>query len=239
MDGVAEGGLRIAAAVKREAPRPGGCISFICHSLGGIYARHAIRLLEAEGWFATSGVRAANFVTTACPHLGIMELGGFWRFWIGFLPLGETINDLALQSCVVRNLTDDFAMRSLQRFERRAVYGNVDDDMWVRSCTALLTAAPPSLGEDLPPGVPQELLEVPTDDELGAFPDEQRSVVSDMLGRLTQLEWERYAVYFPYSLWTGAAHSKICNHKDRDTANCGVHVVFHICTSFIDLPAVN
>jgi len=234
LDGVAAGGTRLAQEVRSEAPRRGGCISFVCHSLGGLYARHALRLLEAEDWFAHSGIRAVNFVTTASPHLGIMEVGVFWRWgiWLLHAALGSTIRDLSLHSDTICSLTDEVAIRSLQRFERRAVYGNFDDDMWVRPCSALLMPCPPS-SDGLNAGVPEAISEVPSGDEFVAFPDEHRTIISEMTGRLCKLEWERYVVHFPSRHWTGAAHSKICNHAVEDTANWGVHVVFHICKSFL------
>merc|ERR1740130_1510029 len=99
-----------------------------------------------------------NFITTASPHLGITEVGTFWRqgSWALGLVLGgrympgwDTITDLMLQSNVLPALCDDVGLRSLRRFERRVAYGNLDDDMWVRPCSALIIADMPIFEDSL------------------------------------------------------------------------------------------
>merc|ERR1712194_378690 len=60
-----------------------------------------------------------------------------------------------------------------------------------------------------------------------------REVVRQMLNQLGTLSWERYLVDFPADEFTGAAHSKICQHAQHDTTNDGEGVVSHICLTFV------
>ena len=67
---------------------------------------------------------------------------------------------------------------------------------------------------------------------LEAYPSHNHDDIRVMLERLNSLSWERYIVFFPFTYWTGAAHSKICNHSLEDINNDGCHVVEHIARSF-------
>lgn len=245
-DGVSAGGHRLATLIKDHAPKRNGHISFVCHSLGGVYARAALRVLESEDWFTTSGVNAMNFVTTASPHVGVVEVGSFWRMGasaIGMILGGknwDTISDLFLRTNVLQELCDEVALRSLGRFRRLAAYGNLDDDMWVRPCSALLLFCRPRLDEELPPGQPHEIIvqtnDMPSElDEnaLSDFASQHYAEVTEMLKSLNTLSWERYVVHYPYSRWTGAAHSKICNHALEDANDDGTATVEHICGLFL------
>eukprot|EP00930_Biecheleria_cincta_P038240 TRINITY_DN26276_c0_g1_i1.p1 TRINITY_DN26276_c0_g1~~TRINITY_DN26276_c0_g1_i1.p1 ORF type:complete len:310 (+),score=31.22 TRINITY_DN26276_c0_g1_i1:284-1213(+) len=249
MDGVSAGGQRLATLIKEHAPKANGNISFVCHSLGGIYARAALRVLESEDWFTASRVNAINFVTTASPHLGVVEVGSFWRRGAStlgkvlggdYMPHWNTVSDLMLQSDVLPELCDDIALRSLGRFERRAVYGNLDDDMWVRPCSALLICSQPCFNEELSPGHPHELA-VTTSEilsglggaSLSDFPAAHHVEVRQMLEALNTLSWERYIVHYPYKIWSGAAHAKICHHALEDANNDGLATVEHIRRSFL------
>ncbi|KAH9149807.1 hypothetical protein AeRB84_007246 [Aphanomyces euteiches] len=70
-DGIDLGGLRLADEVEQIALQ---CpmlqkISFIGHSLGGLYIRYCVGVLYSRGFF--SKVQPINFITMATPNLGI------------------------------------------------------------------------------------------------------------------------------------------------------------------------
>lgn len=249
-DGVAASGLRLAGLVRRETPRKGGCVSFVGHSMGGVVARYAIRALEEEDWFASQGVRAANFISTASPHLGLLDIDSFWQWgiWLAGCCLGATVRDLGLQSETMKELVDELALQGMRRFQRRALYGNVQDDVGVRPRTSLLLPVWPNpsdsedtLGEPQTPGEPQDLRESFSAAKLeAALPLVRHAVVRHMLERLGTLSWERYAVHFRLTRFRpGQAHHKICNHHEADLDNEGVHVVAHICQTFVLDPSTS
>jgi len=233
LDGVAAGGDRLASLVKETFS--GGALSFVGHSLGGLYARRALRTLEAEGWFTHSGAEAANFITTSCPHLGVLSLGAVARFGGGVLGLvGATFADIAHWSDALKELSDGVAVRALQRFHRRAIYGNYNDDLAVHVCSSLILPHAPNL-PTLAPGLPERVSPPAPPREAGADGfGEMECVVQEIAEQLCTLSWERYVVQFPSGWWPGTAHSKICNHSLEDPENCGKEVVSHICDGFVD-----
>jgi hypothetical protein len=100
--GIDVGGQALAAAIVQYATAQGlpreTRLSFVGHSLGGLYARFAIGCFEALGWFApTRGVleattarfRPGHYVSLATPHLGASKdpasLGGLHRLLAGAL----------------------------------------------------------------------------------------------------------------------------------------------------------
>jgi len=245
-DGIKAGGERLANLIKQSFLRPGGAISFVCHSLGGIYARQALGVLEEEGWFETFQITAMNFVTLATPHLGIGEFSNSTsltkpiELLSRLIPPGPwkknwaTIHSLALNSDTVPNLARGAPLRALKRFQRRAAYGNLIDDLFVRPCSALMLPRLPEFTDALEPGIPMELpvVEPAADQDLRSFPPKQHDTLRQMLGTLEEMEWEKYLVHFPKTK-SSDAHNKICNHGALDPENHGHETVKHLCARFL------
>ena len=72
LDGVDAGGARVADEVRQVASAY-KTISFVGNSLGGLYARAALRELRDEAQDTFAGLTPAVFVTTAAPHLGARQ----------------------------------------------------------------------------------------------------------------------------------------------------------------------
>ena len=72
LDGVDAGGARVADEVRQVASAY-KTISFVGNSLGGLYARAALRELRDEEKDTFAGLTPAVFVTTAAPHLGARQ----------------------------------------------------------------------------------------------------------------------------------------------------------------------
>jgi len=237
LDGVARGGRRLAKLIKDSVPTMGR-LSLVCHSLGGLYARYAVRLLEEEGWFGANRVQPMNFVTLATPHLGIMEIMTLLQYLIslGRCVVGQTLKDLSLRSRVLsEELVDDIALRGLSRFHYLAAYGNVCDDHMVGTGTSLIMANVPS-HKDHPTEIPQGCLRCEPSLDHEALPKlfkAKRKEVHYMLRRLSTLNWARYSVCFrPGYLPVDNAHVKICYHCPQDRGKRGKSVVMHICSEF-------
>ncbi|KAH8076927.1 acylglycerol lipase [Aureococcus anophagefferens] len=158
LDGVAAGGDRLVreiSSVLRGKPKVDK-LSFVCHDLGGLYARYALKALWAGGavreWDEGGGepapsralggtARLANFVTFASPHLGSPRLarrcdGG-----------PKTRRELLLEDrapvpgrpalpLVLRLALDDDFLAPLKCFRRRACYANVKYDRSVEYASA-------------------------------------------------------------------------------------------------------
>ena len=72
LDGVDAGGARVADEVRQVASAY-KTISFVGNSLGGLYARAALRELRDAERDTFAGLTPAVFVTTAAPHLGARQ----------------------------------------------------------------------------------------------------------------------------------------------------------------------
>ena len=72
LDGVDAGGARVADEVRQVASAY-KTISFVGNSLGGLYARAALRELRDGAQDTFAGLTPAIFVTTAAPHLGARQ----------------------------------------------------------------------------------------------------------------------------------------------------------------------
>ncbi|KMZ75074.1 putative Lipase/serine esterase [Zostera marina] len=70
-DGIDEAGKRLADEVVRLVNQSSGLknISFLAHSLGGLFARYAIASLYSSSMIA--GLVPIHFITLATPHLGV------------------------------------------------------------------------------------------------------------------------------------------------------------------------
>lgn len=240
MDGVAAGGSRLAALIRSEVCTRGSRLSLIGHSLGGLYARYALRRLEEQGWFEEAGVRPTTFITLATPHLGIHESNNLAI--LGICAAGRcapahcrTAVDLALHRDILFRLVDAVSLASLRRFERLVAYGNLVNDFTVKPCTSMIIPESPlgSVFVDPHQKVPLQMPPVHMTGEktLSEFTSKYRGQVRGLLEQLLTLPWERYAVYFPGCC--GEAHVQICNHAFQDKHKDGVRVVAHLAEVFL------
>lgn len=151
-DGVAEGGYRLAAEVTEVIKaRPNlRMISFVGHSLGGLYARYAVAALYREKDSTIGGLKPGAYVSSCSPHIGLR------RFTLSFAPsalhplsgilIGQTGVDLFLRDknpLLATMSTDPVFLSPLSSFERRRAYANLSGDFLVPFATASFTVRPP------------------------------------------------------------------------------------------------
>ena len=149
-DGVARGGIRLAAEIRSVAALHPSLRSLSCvgNSLGGLYVRYAVaELCDADGLMA--GMTPEACVTIGCPHLGVRRYT--------FLPLpnslasagrlvaGQTADDLLLRDVggedgqpVLMTMASAGSpyIRALRAFRQRRAYANVRGDFMVPFGTA-------------------------------------------------------------------------------------------------------
>ena len=143
LDGVDAGGARVADEVRQVASAY-KTISFVGNSLGGLYARAALRELRDGDTFA--GLTPAVFVTTAAPHLGARQtqygpLAPLLRLLPSFVSIAKSARDAMLQTSAVADLSCCEALAALALFPRRRAYGSAAGDFMVPTASALFTAA--------------------------------------------------------------------------------------------------
>lgn len=108
-------------------------LSFISHSIGGMYARVSVGILEKRG-FLENRVTPNVFATVATPHLGIKDTfdnRNVKHRMLKFLA-GKTGAELLSEDDkhILHRLCDvgDEYMLGLSRFKRRIAYGNISND---------------------------------------------------------------------------------------------------------------
>ena len=97
LDGVDAGGARVADEV-RQVASDFKTISFVGNSLGGLYARAALRELRDAERDTFAGLMPAVFVTTAAPHLGARQtqygpLAPLLRLLPSFVSIAKSARD--------------------------------------------------------------------------------------------------------------------------------------------------
>lgn len=238
-DGIQAGGFRLSQLIQRTVS-PGATISLIGHSLGGCYARSALRYLEEEKFFENNDIYCDAFITLATPHLGIFEMSPMLRAVL-HMPLPASLStspaDLLAADGVLQNeLVDEIALASLRRFASRTVYANADRDFLVKPCTALLVDKVPNdtilLAEKSLTHPVEVHWQTPVEDwDLSMYRHEHHhAAVQRSLQALTELDWKRFLVDFSndFPLLPGQAHVEIINHGSMDRQGKGHFVVEHL-----------
>lgn len=117
-------------------------ISICGHSLGGLYARYLVFLLNKEKYFEK--LKPCIFTTMATPHLGVRQKQTnpisicFQRIC---LPFFQTTRELALldkEELLYKMSTSQEFIEPLKLFQRRALYSNVSNDPQVPYSTSSL-----------------------------------------------------------------------------------------------------
>lgn len=144
-DGIEVGGERVAKEIEEtiaELAKDGFKItrfSIVGYSLGGLFARYAIGLLDHKGYF--EHITPVNFTTFASPHLGVRTplLGYANHVWnvLGARTLSAsgrqlfTIDDFRNTGRPLLSVLadpDSIFIQALSRFERRSLYSNIIND---------------------------------------------------------------------------------------------------------------
>ncbi len=129
-DGLAKGGLRLAEFVRIQIIKYSAThLSFIGHSLGGLYIRYCIGILKSEGIF--NQIRPQLYISIASPHFGCLDLSPLKRVLANHL-IGLTGQELLCQDAdqMLTQLSQSESqfMTGLAEFQKRIVYGNLEGD---------------------------------------------------------------------------------------------------------------
>ena len=143
--GIDEGGVAVAREINSlSIPETVGKVSFIGHSLGGLFARYAVSCLLQLGFFGR--YQPFNFITLASPHLGTRRpqgllnsvIDGWTRNVLDKSGVQLLLEDPGGPLLSAMAHPDSNASRALRLFRRRALYANVNGDATVPYFTSSL-----------------------------------------------------------------------------------------------------
>ena len=207
-------------------------LSIVGNSLGGLYARYAIKILFNDSDGTIAGLEPHRFMSVATPHLGVRN----WTFVDDYgykapdiikrlvskvmLSTGRDIfgikdEDSDEETLLFRMATEDSFLQPMRSFSDRRLYANLNRDFVVPLGTAAFM--PDELVQELrkehygKTGI-VSIMKIPPA-EIGLSNGECRlndshSHTDKMIGGLNGLGWDKIIVNFPGLL--PIAHNKIC-----------------------------
>ncbi|SOV15535.1 serine esterase, putative [Plasmodium sp. gorilla clade G2] len=110
-------------------------ISMIGHSLGGILNRSVLLNLNRKKIFKNK--KLINFITFACPHIGVHENMAIMKVLSTYLG-AHTIDDLNNKTTLLLKIASVESINILKKFENIIFYGNTQSDWLVGIRTSLI-----------------------------------------------------------------------------------------------------
>lgn len=229
LDGFKIGAERLADEIKKcvVANNQLKRISIVGNSLGGLYARYALKLLYNDLENTICGLQPHRFMSIATPHLGVwdwtfVEDNGYKAPDIAksivarfMLSTGRDIFGVSKQgedSLLLLMATDESFLKPLRSFGLRRLYANLNRDLVVPLGTAAFI--PKSMVQSLREEFKQTsgivtMMQTPSSNILSDhFAPENHKNSDMMMQSLDNLGWEKVIVNFPVLL--PMAHNMIC-----------------------------
>jgi hypothetical protein len=146
LDGVVPAGERcfneIMELIYNERFARGAMVSFLGHSMGGLYLRYALRKIHEKysHIWAEYSLRLNYAIFIASPHAGVWCSSWMIRVSCNYVfqYIANTARDLILTSDILVDLTDKNGIDSLNAFTRVILYGNEARDKVVSASSSLI-----------------------------------------------------------------------------------------------------
>jgi hypothetical protein len=170
-------------------------VSFIAHSLGGLYSRYCLGILERLGWFSNNRIKLVNFVTLASPHLGAGQHRLRWgstltNSIIGIIA-GQSGKDLLSEEFIEEIAQGDY-LEALSKAENLVCYANLYFDLSVHFETAAIMRSRPNeetVEQSLVEGTKGKIVKLERTAQ-----DNSANLIKNALEALERLDWKRYGV---------------------------------------------
>ena len=231
-DGILNGAKRLVEWILIELSKyPIDRISFVSHSLGGIYTRCVVGLLHDHGLIPRY-LRPINFITLATPHLGSKQHVYLFHNMHAFIVskfIGQTVLELTMtdstdpKTTFMNLLCNETYLAPLKMFSNLVAYSNVDSDYTVNYKTGSIQRT--RYQHEGGQSSTQDLPQIIRDDRV--FDDKDCECIEDeMFKALDTLPWNRFAVLPARAL---KAHTDIIVRNEEDDIKYGSKVVDHLC----------
>ena len=219
-------------------------VSFLGHSMGGLFLRYALRKLFLKNctFWEERGIHLSRAIFIASPHCGISSSSWIVRtgshYLVGYL--FKSMKDLSLSSPLLEELADANGISCLEAFEKVLFYGNAYGDQLVCATSALAvpTVHIPRRTPDLSCAKINEYVSNDLDKFISISDSDSSAHVRIMRNICSLPNLTRYLVQFPTSFPTvlhpldNSAHTKIICHGLMDRAKAGLPILEHIATFF-------
>ena len=236
-DGIMNGAARLFEWIRKQTSE---CkydrISFISHSLGGIYARCAAKLLYDNG-LIPSKLKPVNFITLATPHLGSQQHVYLYHSIHAFIVskfIGQTVLELTMtdsqdpKTTLMNRLCHKDYLIPLEMFDKLVAYSNVDSDFTVNYKTGGIHTSKFRHDDNLT-FESNELPVIVKDERLVEERTGESCIEHEMCQALDKLPWIRFAVFPKRAM---KAHTDIIVRNELTDAKYGQKVVEHVTNQF-------
>ena len=221
----------------------GVSVSFLGHSMGGLFLRYALRKIYRENpsFWEDRRIRLSRAFFIATPHCGTMASSWIIQMGAQYLlrHLFKSINDISMGTSFLETIADADGIGSLKKFGIVLLYANLYSDQLVSTSSAL---ALPRI-RDMPRlnnSLTVQIKEYPSSDSDSWLPDDvlspQQMAIIQGIGTLTNIS--RYLVIIPSRLPSflqrldNSAHTKIICHALLDRRKVGMPIIEHIASFF-------
>ena len=240
-DGILNGAQRIFQWLLVEMSKSAyDRISFISHSLGGIYTRCVVGLFHEHGLFQY--LKPVNFITLATPHLGSKQHVYLFHNMHAFIVskfIGQTVLELTMtdstdpKTTFMYSLCSEKYLGPLKMFPNLVAYSNVDQDYTVNYKTGGIQRSKYHHAEQ---SIITKDLPLIIKDERTGESFECNCIEDDMFHALDKLHWKRYAV-FP--IRPMKAHTDIIVKNEYYDVAYGYRVIEHLCNELVLEKSIN
>jgi hypothetical protein len=214
-DGITRGATRILLQIEQQIKEQTHItkISYLGHSLGGLYAREVIYLAHLKN-SPVAKLTPMNFITLASPHMGGREHTMVVRVMVPLL-LGQTGREMMLvddqkEPHLLKMASMNY-LDLLNMFKKAILYSNVNNDVSVSYCTSAIRSVNRYKDINLEHGTIIEdndnIQRSVVDLTDAAYPSISKHVDSIRV-TLNQVKWVKFACFFNRPL---LAHTDIIN----------------------------
>ena len=233
LGGFKTGGEKLASEIVNHVAQHNGLkrISVVGNSLGGLYARYAMKILFNDTDDTIAGLRPHRFMSIATPHLGVRNHTFVEDFGLkapdilkvvvskvmlstgrDIFGIKENITSRTEDTLLYKMATEEAYLSPLRAFSSRRLYANLNRDFVVPLGTAAFMED--SLVQELrkehygKSGIVSSINVPSRSYESGILNSRRISAADKMMGSLNDLGWDKVIVNFPGIF--PIAHNKIC-----------------------------
>lgn len=212
-------------------------ISFIGHSLGGLYIRYVAYLLYINDIYKLYNIYPIVFMTLATPHMSSVEHNSIIQYFTPYV-IGQTGKQLMLSDSnkLLYNMSNNEYIQSLKQFKILFNYANHNNDMSVHYHTSVIDWSINKQHYNNNNDYRQIVIvqhnrnNIDHKCYLTHIDNDKCSLATEICKNLSQLHWTTYIIY---NTRTGFAHTDIVVRNEK-LNSYGKYIVKHIVQQVVN-----